>query len=213
MTKKQSHENSLETAKDRLIPLKSQIFEKVFCQKPSLLLMLETLVAIGKQQSENNETTWTYGSLDGSDSTCSIIPICYASTSDTHSKWKQYTICTSAGAPCRATARTYLQVELAFSTTVHKAQGKTMGKIILALEERPSGMPKLTYAHLFVALSRVQKASDMQLLITSPAGRSSLDYINDLRPCPDNAAFFAGYDTSRDCWSATDALAHTKESS
>jgi hypothetical protein len=168
-------------------------------------------VQVVKEDFELTDSTWHYGSLDGKTES-SIIPICHT-TSGRADSWKKHTIRTSLGAPCKASMKDYLHVELAFASTVHKTQGKTLSTVVIALEERPSGMPALTYTHLFVALSRVRRASDIRILLKLPNDRSRLMYIAKLKPSVDNKAFFQGFSLSKDNWSATCAESNAESSS
>ena len=103
---------------------------------------LSVNVLIQKEAMENDETSWIYGSLNGKETEEGfIIPICYSEGSS--NKWKQYTVHSLSSAPCKAEMHEYLSLKLGFTTTIHKAQGKMLKKVILALEERPSGMPQL----------------------------------------------------------------------
>ena len=54
--------------------------------------------------------------------------------------------------------------DLAFAMTVHKAQGRTMKRVVIALTSRPVHYNQLEYASVFVALSRVKKSSHICLL-------------------------------------------------
>ena len=90
--------------------------------------------------------------------------------------------------------------------TVHKIQGKTMDKVIVAIEERPAGLASMTYAHLLVALSRVRCSENMRLLITSPSLREATSYIQKLRPSNKIKAFFDGYSQNPDKWNSQLAL-------
>ena len=60
--------------------------------------------------------------------------------------------------PSRVELKNNFPLELAFAITMHKAQGRTLSKVILALSDRGgSSAAQLTYASLYVALNRVKK--------------------------------------------------------
>ena len=85
--------------------------------------------------------------------------------------------------PSRVAVRSVFPVALMLTMTVNRAQGQTLRRVIIALAHNPS-FP-LTYAHIYVALSRVRKAKDIRLLIaggTPVAKMGRLDYIDKLRP-------------------------------
>ena len=54
--------------------------------------------------------------------------------------------------------------DLAFSMTVHKAQGRTLGKVVLDLTSHPSHKARFEFAALFVALSRVKNSASIRFL-------------------------------------------------
>ena len=86
-------------------------------------------------------------------------------------------------------------LEPAFTTTVHKAQGRTMAKVILALSFRESKLCQLKYEGLYVAMSRVTSKEDMRLLVHDKDW-STCHYISQLRPHPSAKAFIAGFQNS-----------------
>jgi hypothetical protein len=65
------------------------------------------------------------------------------------------------------------QVVLAFSTTIHKAQGSSLEYVIIS----PYG---LEYHALHVALSRVFEGANFRILV--PVYSGSLDYLDRLTP-------------------------------
>ena len=54
--------------------------------------------------------------------------------------------------------------DLAFAMTVHKAQGRTLSKVILCLFQRPSHINQFSINAIYVALSRVKFRSDIRIL-------------------------------------------------
>jgi hypothetical protein len=135
-----------------------------------------------------------------------IIPIRYESGN--YTRYKSFNIQTKGGVPCTIQVRQYFEVDLAFAMTVHKAQGKTLDEEIIAVDERPAGLPSFTYAHLLVALSRVRKGDDLRILTAAPTRAEAFAYIKKLRPNGDIKAYFDGYSQDNsDRWNAQLALA------
>ena len=169
---------------------------------------LSVNVILNKKTNENLSTAWKYGSLDRSKTTF-IIPICFdeQNNNDANNQWKNCTVQTSVGGPCKAIIHDHFKLELAFATMVHKAQGKTFDKIVIVVDQKPHGMSQLTCAHFFVAMSRVQCAADICFIITPSDPMSELQYLQTLKPSCDIEAFFAGYNISGNHWTPTLALA------
>lgn len=67
--------------------------------------------------------------------------------------------------------RDIFPIEMAFAMTVHKAQGRTIDKVILAIDENP--VQKFVFAAVFVAFSRVRHRDNLRLLNGSPDHRTS----------------------------------------
>jgi hypothetical protein len=122
--------------------------------------------------------------------------------------------------PSKAHIVARFPVEPPFVITVHKAQGWTLDKVILALSHRHGNRCQMVYAALYVALSWVHHQSDIRLLLsglTSVSQWSSLEYISGLRPDKFISAFFAGYSENHwtwktDCWNAPSAYKEYKNS-
>jgi len=57
-----------------------------------------------------------------------------------------------------------LAFDLAFSMTIHKAQGRTIPRVVLALSEHPAGINRMQHAAIFVALSRVKSREHIKFL-------------------------------------------------
>ena len=98
--------------------------------------------------------------------------------------------------PSRALFRDIFPMELAFSITVHKAQGKTLRRIIIALSSCGVGNCRFTFSQLLVALSRVQQADHIRLLLTGMTEEEqweSVAFVNRLKRDPSIAYYFAGF--------------------
>ena len=98
--------------------------------------------------------------------------------------------------PSRVKLMNYFPIEPAFAMTVDKAQGRTMPRVILALSSRSSSHCQMTYAAIYVALSRVRNRNDIRLLLSGTnyaEQRDSLLYLSTLKRDKSIDAFFAGY--------------------
>lgn len=106
-------------------------------------------------------------------------------------------------------------LEPGFAFTIHKAQGKTLRRIIVALSYRCESITNLTYAHLYVALSRVKDSNDIRLLVNfNSNGRpdmESLTYIYSLKPDKSIGVFFAGFDSTAEAMPKWDEKLIIKE--
>ena len=75
---------------------------------------------------------------------------------------------------------------LCFATTFHKAQGMTLSKVIVELNNRRGRGKKLgqlNWHALYVALSRVRCAEDLRII--NKLTPTSFQYLNDLKPSAD----------------------------
>jgi len=85
-------------------------------------------------------------------------------------------------------------IQLAFAMTIHKAQGRTIKRVVIDLMYHPNGRIRLKFAAIFVALSRVKCKEDLRLLhrpkkkLTSAYG-----YITEMRQHADVTAFYNGF--------------------
>ena len=109
------------------------------------------------------------------------------------------------GGTCYPLSRVTIQQQFAMSpgiaSTVHKAQGRTIDKVIVALSRRSNVGPdnkflEMSYEAVYVAMTRVQRCDDIRLLLhgaDDTTRRTSLLYLSNLIPNPKVKAFFAGY--------------------
>lgn len=98
--------------------------------------------------------------------------------------------------PSRAIFRNLFPLELAFSITVHKSQGRTMDRVIIALSDCGVGACRFSFSQLLVALSRVQHGDHIRLLLTGDTEEEkwrSILFVNRLQRDPSIAFFFAGF--------------------
>ena len=85
-----------------------------------------------------------------------------------------------------------IPIEMSFAMTVDKSLGRTMKKVILALESRPNF--NICFHREFVALSRVEKNDDMRFLIHQGKDiTESLNYLCKLKPSDELVQFLHGY--------------------
>ena len=108
--------------------------------------------------------------------------------------------------PSKIRVSTYFPFELGFSMTIHKAQGRTMKKVMLALSEHPVAICKLTWSAIYVALSRVEYKDDIRLLITRTNNRvdaESIRYVTHLERKADVDLYFSGFPPCTRGWSNT----------
>ena len=95
----------------------------------------------------------------------------------------------------RVSVRTPFRLETAFAITVHKSQGQTLKKVILALS-KGAGLKGFSYSHLYVALSRVAERGHLRLLLTGSLPEyqwRSMSYIKELSPNRYTLALLAGF--------------------
>jgi hypothetical protein len=88
--------------------------------------------------------------------------------------------------------------ELAFAMTVHKAQGRTIHRLVVDLNDHPTHAARMEFAAVFVAMSRVREAKHIRLLPRFPRGSpfdmiEAYGYLCSLRPEKYVAAFYHGY--------------------
>ena len=95
--------------------------------------------------------------------------------------------------PSKATFHRHFPLEPQFCITVYKALGRTLPRVILAVDEREGKKCNLEYCALYVALSRVEKRENMRLLRLSCCNNQKLRYIYSLTPDPIIEQFFAGF--------------------
>ena len=125
---------------------------------------------------------------------CIVIPIV-----EFPCKWDR-TLTPVHGSPhfsqSKVLLRQWFPVELNFAVTVHKSEGRTLPRTIIALSYRQAAGCNYTYAQVHVAFSRVTKAEHMRLLLTGDNEVEqwrSLLYINNLRPDPAVKFYFFGF--------------------
>ena len=112
--------------------------------------------------------------------------------------------------PSRVEVRPLFPLEPGIAITIHKAQGRTIQKIILSLSKRYTHNIDIQYAALYVALSRVRCKEDIRLFLHQDfSGVPDMErilYINSLKPDKSINAFFEGYKNDNETWNAEAVL-------
>jgi hypothetical protein len=93
--------------------------------------------------------------------------------------------------------------------TVHKAQGRTILRVVLDLTKRPSRYQQIDFAALFVAMSRVKEGNHIRLL-----GHDNLQYLTTIRPSRVVMAFYHGYEPTPSMemlWKPSRALEYSRQ--
>ena len=101
--------------------------------------------------------------------------------------------------------KTALAFDLAFAMTIHKAQGRTIPRVVIALTERPYHLIQMEFASVFVGMSRVACSDHIRLL---PHVRGTLlgnrvrahNYLTGLLPMKSINIFNAGFTKKNGLW-------------
>ena len=110
-------------------------------------------------------------------------------------------------------------IDLGFSMTVHKAQGRTIKRVVLDLTQHPISANRMKYASIFVALSRVKSSAHMRLVRHGDITyEDSYEYLLSLEPLEYVSKYYKGFQpTSTDdddggglIWNPNKALRHHK---
>ena len=124
-----------------------------------------------------------------------------------NSKWQSYTIPSKQFqyGVSRVNTRNVLPFELSFAMTVHKAQGRTLRTVILALSHRGFDSKKLiSFESIYVAMSRVRSHNDIRLLFHETNEKAifnriaEIGYLTDLKPCKYTQAYYNGFDENQE---------------
>lgn len=73
--------------------------------------------------------------------------------------------------------------DLGFSMTVHKAQGRTIYRVVIDLTDHPNSYGRMEYAAIFVAMSRVEMSDHIRLFEKDPLVHRSEPYEYRNRKC------------------------------
>lgn len=126
-----------------------------------------------------------------------------------NAKWQTFSIPASDDyqySASRITIKNLFPFELAFAMTVHKAQGRTLRNVILALSNRFFDNNKIvSYEYFYVAMSRIRHHKDILFLFHDThndlmARIAEIDYLTNLQPCKYTHAYYAGFHNSCGYW-------------
>jgi hypothetical protein len=101
----------------------------------------------------------------------------------------------------------YFPLDLAFAMTVHKSQGRTLSRVILALSSRPSFHLQMEFPAIFVAMSRVKTSDHIRVLYHEGSFiEQEVSYLTNLKPNKAVALFYSGYEENNGSWDRNRAL-------
>ena len=107
------------------------------------------------------------------------------------------TVCGGRGfLPSKVTLQKFFPIEPAFAITVHKSEGRTMDRVIIALSSCSARGCDFSYAQFHVAFSRVRKGDHIRLFLTGDnevQQWESLLYLHSLAPKPSIQYYFGGF--------------------
>ena len=98
--------------------------------------------------------------------------------------------------PSKVTLRRRFPFEPAFAITVHKSEGRTLKRVIIALSDSNAQGCNFSYPQVHVSFSRVRRRQDIRLLLTGQSEVEqwkSLTYLGRLRPNKSIKFFFDGH--------------------
>ena len=107
-----------------------------------------------------------------------------------------YTVQQPTSGIARVTTQDVFPYELAFAMTIHKAQGRTIPRVVLALSNREYHYNQMNYAQIYVALSRVKHSNDIRMLYNNTGSRTGLhgiQYITHLKHDIHVLDYYAGF--------------------
>ena len=93
-----------------------------------------------------------------------------------------------------ATVRDIFPYQLGFAMTIHKAQGRTIKRVVLDISRHPNHQNRVEYASLFVGLSRVTSKQHLRLIKHHDMSmEQSYKYIENLKPNENVTRFYGGF--------------------
>ena len=98
--------------------------------------------------------------------------------------------------PSKVILKPVFPLEPAFAITVHKSEGRTMDRLIIALSKCDANKCNFSYEQLHLAFSRVTAAKHIRLLLTGDTEMDqwqSLAYLMDLKQDPSLRFYFCGF--------------------
>ncbi|KAL7526878.1 hypothetical protein ACHAXR_001689 [Thalassiosira sp. AJA248-18] len=145
-----------------------------------------------RTKNQQNRNSWKNGSITA-DGTI-VIPI--ELSNKKFVKWKTAKIRGRGGSsifrPSTVQLADHFPIEPGFSVTIHKAQGRTIRRVVLSISEHPERFNRIKWEGLYVALSRVKLRDHIRLLLRG-GDRSTMDYISQLKKNNYTHCFFQGY--------------------
>ena len=97
----------------------------------------------------------------------------------------------------KAPLKDYFCIEPGFCITIHKAEGRTIHRLILSISDHPHHRLRHKWEGLYVGLSRVEYSEHMRLLLKrGDWGTTKL--LRDLERCKHTECFFGGYNRMLD---------------
>jgi len=144
---------------------------------------------------------WTHGRIEDGDEGEDgdrrvIIPVAKDSSLKTKSEPVRGAGTAGRGTkyhPSSVSLQDHFPLELGFAMTVHKAQGRTIRRLILSLSCHPCGTLRLSWEALYVALSRVRRRDDIRILLKQGMDRKDLDYVSALKKDKYVGYYFSGF--------------------
>ncbi len=143
-----------------------------------------------------------------------VIPITTSmNRNDKTNSYRYFISETDASSLAMAEIREPFPFDLGFSTTIHKAQGRTIHRIVIDLTWHPISALRMQYASALVALTRVKRKCDLRRVCHDPRrDKADHDYLTKLQPPMCLQSYHAGYQTNPNpnegsTWSPTKALA------
>jgi len=97
--------------------------------------------------------------------------------------------------------------DLGFAMTVHKAQGRTIKRVVIDLTDHPNHYSRMEFAAVFVAMSRVCTSNHIRLLVHAPCQNHSIKnaeniyaYLTKLKASKFAQAYLHGFHQSNGLW-------------
>ena len=121
-----------------------------------------------------------------------IIPIPIMRT---HCKTHAFSVHSTSGIS-KAHTRELFPFEMSFAMTVHKAQGRTIPRVVLALSHRDNAHSQMSCASTHVALSRVKHRDNLRILMHNSGPRPgilALKCITHLKHCIHVLDYYSGF--------------------
>jgi len=185
---------------------------EVIMDQPPLAVNMRILPGLdGKLPSKHKQRQLQVLRQFSIDGDAIVIPI--NSSGERWKKQSMYNRTPSLNNITKTEVKKTLAFDLSFSMTVHKAQGRTIPRVVIALTSRTNHIFQMEYASIFVGMSRVASSDDIRLLEHNPAilhgqRKYALAYLTALLPNKHLNAFYKGYTNNNGLWNSKKALRH-----